>query len=129
MSLRPKKGCAALSILGVYIHYHIPSVYHPKKWTRLGCLLSYLSKLICIFFHVWHSCSSTQSWGRVLPSIVEKRDKNSQGCPLLFSNSYLGSFCAWRIEILYTHSLWEVLDHSGSNMHETCPVYNYTTPV
>ena len=37
------------------------------------------------FLRVQHSCSSTQSWGSVLPSIVEKRDQNSWGCPLLFS--------------------------------------------
>ena len=43
---------------------------------------------------VQHSCSSTQSWGSVLPSIVETRDQNSRGCPLLFSNRNLGSFCA-----------------------------------
>ena len=43
---------------------------------------------------VQHSCYSTQSWGSVLPSIVETRDQNSRGCPLLFSNRNLGSFCA-----------------------------------
>ena len=67
-----------------------------------------------------HSCSSTRSWGSVLPSIVEMRDQNSRGCPLLFSNRNLGSFCALGTEILYTHSLWEVVDHSRSKMHETC---------
>ena len=44
--------------------------------------------------HVQHSCSSTQSWGSVLPSIVETRNQNSRGCPLLFSNRNLGSCCA-----------------------------------
>ena len=34
--------------------------------------------------HVQHSCSSTQSWGNVLPSIVERRDQNSRGSPFLF---------------------------------------------
>ena len=51
----------------------------------------------CMFYqllHVPHSSSSTQSWGSVLPSIVETRDQNSRGCPLLFSNRNLGSFCA-----------------------------------
>ena len=51
----------------------------------------------CMFYqllHVQHSCSSTQSWGSVLPSIVETRDQNSRDCPLLFSNRNLGSFCA-----------------------------------
>ena len=44
----------------------------------------------CMFYPllcVPHSSSSTQSWGSVLPSIVETRDQNSRGCPLLFSNS------------------------------------------
>ena len=77
----------------------------------------------CMFYQllcVQHSCSSTQSWGSVLPSIVETRDQNSRGCPLLFSNRNLGSFCAWGTEILYTHSHWEVVDHSRSKMHYTC---------
>ena len=69
---------------------------------------------------VLHSSSSTLTWGSVLPSIVETRDQNSRGCPLLFSNRNLGSFCAYGTEILYTHSLWEVVDHSRSKMHETC---------
>ena len=41
-----------------------------------------------------YSCSSTQSLGSVLPSIFDTRDQNSRGCPLLFSNRNLGSFCA-----------------------------------
>ena len=72
----------------------------------------------CMFYQllvVPHSSSSTQSWGS-----VETRDQNSQGCPLLFSSRNLGSFCAYGTEILYTHSLWEVVDHSRSKMHETC---------
>ena len=52
-------------------------------------------------------------------SIVEMSDQNSRGCPLLFSNRNLGCFCVWGPEILYTHSLWEVVDHSKSKMHET----------
>ena len=47
-------------------------------------------QLLC----VQHSCSSTQSWGSVLPSIVEMRDQNSRSCHLLFSNRNLGFFCA-----------------------------------
>ena len=78
----------------------------------------------CMFYQLLcvqlHSCSSTQSWGSVLPSIVETRDQNSRGCPLLFLNMNLGSLCAQGTEILYTHSLWEVVDHSRSKMHATC---------
>ena len=57
----------------------------------------------------------------VLPHIYcRARDQNSWGCPLLFSNRNLGSLCAYGTDILDTHSLWEVVDHSRSNMHETC---------
>ena len=51
----------------------------------------------CMFYQllrVQQSCSSTQSWGIVPPSIVERRDQNSWGCPLFFLNRNLGSFCA-----------------------------------
>ena len=84
----------------------------------------------CMFYQllcVQHSCSSTQSWGSVLPSIVEMRNQNSRGCPLLFSNRNLGSFCAQGTEMLYTHSLWEVVDHSRSKMHETCLIIIHET--
>ena len=47
------------------------------------CFTSYFLSAY-LFFHT----------GSVLPSIVETRDQNSLGCPLLFSNRNLGSFCA-----------------------------------
>ena len=50
--------------------------------------------LICMFYQllrVQHSCSSIQSWGSVLPSIVETRDQN---CPLLLSKWNLAYLCA-----------------------------------
>ena len=77
----------------------------------------------CMFYQlrcVQHSCSSTQSWDSVLPAILKTRDQNSQCCPLLFLNRNLGSFCSSGTDILYTHSLWEVVEHSKSKMHETC---------
>ena len=40
----------------------------------------------CMFYQllrVQHSCSSTQPWGSVLPSIVETIDQSSPGCPPL----------------------------------------------
>ena len=49
----------------------------------------------CMFnqlLRVQHSCSSTPSWGSVVPSIVEMRDQNSRGCPLLFSEWESGIF-------------------------------------
>ena len=50
---------------------------------------------MCMFYQllrVQHSCYSTQSWGSVLPSLVETGDQNSRRCPLLFLNRNLGSF-------------------------------------
>ena len=46
----------------------------------------------CMFYEyllVQHSCSSIQSRGSELPSIVMTRDQNSRGCPLLFLNRNL----------------------------------------
>ena len=59
----------------------------------------------CMFYQllcVQHSRSSTQSLDSVLPSIVETRDQNSRGCPLLFSYRNLGSFCAYSGQKSYT---------------------------
>ena len=87
---------------------------------RGGCKESGQGVLYCMFYQllgVQLSCSSTQSWGSVLPSIVGMGDPNSRSCPLLFSNRNLGSFYAKETEILYTHSLWRVVDHSKSKMH------------
>ena len=81
------------------------------------------SLLNCMFYQllsVQHIAVFHTVWGSVPPSIVETRDQNSRGCPLLFLNRNLGSFCASGTAILYTHSLWEVVDHSRSKMHETC---------
>ena len=67
------------------------------RLTEKGFLSNCLFVFNCMFYQllrVQHSCSSTQSWSSVLPSIVETRDQNSRGCPLLFSNRILGSFCA-----------------------------------
>ena len=65
------------------------------KVTSLFFLLFFFFN--CMFYQllrVQHSCSSTQSWGSVLPSFVETRGQNSRGCLLLFLNRNLGSFCA-----------------------------------
>ena len=75
--------------------------WQPNNMTKTGpmtvhptcCLYSFFFFFFfslffpCMFsqlFRVQHSCSSTQSWGNVLPSIVEMRDQNSRGRPLLF---------------------------------------------
>ena len=57
-------------------------------WVFFGFFFGMFYQFLC----VPHSRSSTQSWGSVLPSIVEMRDQNSLGCPLLFLNRNLGSF-------------------------------------
>ena len=61
----------------------------------IGVCVGSFGFFYCMFYQllrVQHSCFSTQSWDSVLPSIVEKRDQNSRGCPLLFSNRNLGFF-------------------------------------
>ena len=65
---------------------------------------------------VQHSCSSTQSWGSVLPSIVETRYQNSQGCPLFFSGIFL---CIGDKNPIHPQPCEEVVDHSRSKMHGT----------
>ena len=77
-------------------HYGISKGGSPRS-DRSSFHISILFPLNFIFYQllrVQHSSSSTQSWGSVLPSIVETRDQNSWGCPLLFSNRNLMSFCA-----------------------------------
>ena len=121
--------------------HHVESIYCPEP--RCAVQLQYLSChvtdnripnyriqyysffffLIVCFTSYFVFCIAVlpQSPGVVYYlSIVETRDQSSRGCPLLFSNRNLGSFCAQETEILYTHSLWEVVDHSRSKMHETC---------
>ena len=59
----------------------------------------------CMFYQllcVQHSCSSTQSWGSLLPSIVETRDQNFRDCPLLFSNGNRDFFFVHRGQKSYT---------------------------
>ena len=88
--------------------YSVYRVYYDEQSAKLKVWVYRTGRLECVFFffvcffncvfyqllHVQHRCSSTQSWGSVLPSIVETRDQSSRGCPLLFSNRNLGSFCA-----------------------------------
>ena len=93
--------------------YHVFSMNIQSNTFVCNCMFY---QLVCVL----QSCPSTQTWGSVLPSIVETRDQNSQGCPLLFLNRILGSFCVHGAEILYTHSLWEVVDQSRRKMHYTC---------
>ena len=109
------KSCQNTSRMKINIH-----LLCAKAMSRDSYFFFFFNCMFYQLLHVQHSWSSTQSWGSVLPSIVETRDRNSRGYPLLFSNRNLGSFCAQGTEILYTHSFWEVVDHSRSKMHETC---------
>ena len=87
-----------INSLGEYCRPHTAS----SVFLILVCIhnnyLLYNSRFFMSMFYqllcVQHSCSSTQSWGSILPSIVKTRDQNSRGCPLLFLNRNLGSFCA-----------------------------------
>ena len=70
----------------------IDSPGHPREAKKEKKALSHIF-FNCMFYQllrVQRSCSSTQSWGSVPPSIVQTRDQNSR----LFLNRTLGSFCA-----------------------------------
>ena len=69
---------------------HVPHL-HPQALENSNIFFLFL---FLYGLPVPHSRSSTQSWGSVPPSIVETRDQNSQGSPLLFLNRKLGYFCA-----------------------------------
>ena len=86
-----------------YYHYHNGTTTPPLSYLLSPCPLHGSYRYVfcvfnCMFYQLLrvqlHSCSSTQSWGSALLSIVETRDQNSRGCPLLFSNRNLGPFCA-----------------------------------
>ena len=76
---RGSRLCATLYFKLKYMHLYIFSF-------SFNCMFYQLLR-------VQHSFSPTQSWGSVLPFIVETRDQNSRDCPLLFSNRNLGFFC------------------------------------
>ena len=81
-----------LNIKEDILRLHAITIYSP-----LSAEVIYIYVFNCMFYqllHVQYSSSSTQSWGSVLPSIVETRDQNSRGSTLLFSNRNLGSICA-----------------------------------
>ena len=63
--------------------------YHIRDKAPVQTFFFFFFLFTCMFYQllgVQHSCSSTP--------VVETRDQNSRGCPLLFSNRNLGSFCA-----------------------------------
>ena len=64
--------------------YSISGVEHWISCIAISIGIIGISCFYCMLYQVL----------RVLPSNVETRDQNSRGCPLLFSNRNLGSFCA-----------------------------------
>ena len=66
----------------------------PSSLTLKRSKFEYFNCMFYQLLHVQQSCSFTQFWDGVLPSIVETRDQNSWGRLLLFLNRNLVSFCA-----------------------------------
>ena len=72
--------------------YQIERIETPNLFPMVYHVLPIPSKKIFFFFNcmfyqllrVQHSCTSTQSSGSVLPSIVETRDQNSRVAPFSF---------------------------------------------
>ena len=79
---------------GSVIRPNIPYREVSTEWEIFATI--FFSFFNCMFYQVLgvpHSSSSTPTWGSVLPSIVETRDQNSRGCPLLFSSRNLIFLC------------------------------------
>ena len=72
----------------------LTSFYYPFFFFFFNCMFY---QLLCVQLH---SCSSTQSWGSVLPSIFETRDQNSEVAPFSF-----------QIEI------WDLFVHRGQKSY------------
>ena len=62
-------------------HSKSDDVFHNELYVLIYFIFYYMFYQL---LRVQCSGSSTQSLGSVLPSIVETRDQNSWGCPLLF---------------------------------------------
>ena len=100
--INPSKVSGATFVKGFPVTYQVYYGYSEVEVRIIIEMRPIMENFFFFFFNrifyqllrVQHSCSFTQSWGSVPPSIVEKRDDNSRGCPLLFSNRNLGSFCA-----------------------------------
>ena len=72
-------------------------------------------------FFVFHIADLPHSPGVVYYHLLLRRETRIPGvAPFSFRIGIWDVFCAQGTEILYTHSLWEVVDHSRSKMHETC---------
>ena len=83
-----------------------------KKKFLIVCFTSYFVFRIAVL---------PRSPGVVYYHLLLGRETRLPGiAPFSFLNRNIGFFCAKGTEILYTQSLWEVVDHSRSKMHETC---------
>ena len=92
-----------LYVTGIKVH---------ELFLSIVCFTSYFMFSIAVLPH---------SPGVVYYHLLLKRETRiPRVAPLLFVNRNLGYFCAQETGILYTHSLWEVVDHSRSKMHGTC---------
>ena len=72
-----------------------------EMWYKYTTILFFFTCLFYQLLGVQHSCSSTQSWGSVLPSIVQTGDQHSW-VALLFLKRNLGIFFVHRGQKSYT---------------------------
>ena len=80
--------------------------------------LIYFFLLVCFTsYFVFSIAVLPHSPGVVYYHLLLRRDTRIPGvAPFSFRIGIWDLF----VQILYTHSLWEVVDHSRSKMHETC---------
>ena len=100
------------------LYIQLPVIFIGWNGTFIRCI--WMGMFLRVYF-VFRIAVLPHSPGVVYYHLLLRREIRIPGvAPFSLSNRNLGSFCTKGTEILYTHSLWEVVDHSRSKMHETC---------
>ena len=90
---------------------------------KTDCLFFFLFFLIVCFtsYFVFRIAVLPHSPGVVYYCLLLRRETRIPGvAPFSFRIGIWDLFVHMGTEILYSHSLWKVVDHSRSKMHETC---------
>ena len=90
---------------------------------KISCCIFFCSFLIVCFtsYFVFSVAVLPYSPGIVYYNLLMRRETRIPGVgPFSFQIGIWDLFVHKGQKILYTHSLWEVMDHSRSKMHETC---------
>ena len=103
------------------------AVIHPKTYPQVvivtACALFFFFFLLIVCFtsyFVFSIAVLPHSPGVVYYHLLLRRETRIPGIAPFSLQIGIWDLFVHRTEILYTHSLWEVVDHSRSKMHDTC---------